>query len=375
MKIFKGKTNGEYEIILEEEFLKYTIYDSGFKKSGSFNYGDFYFKKNKTSLLFRGDRYYLDLYLNGKSQKELSFPQFNNEEELNEILKYSNNRRSYYKKINKIRNDEKEIEKELKKKKEQDIKLRREQIEKKREEIKNKSLLKKKLSVLEELDKDNNGTIDIVENNNEFNELLKKHQKIIIKKSKDFNQNFTHHFIKVGNYLRDKRNNLQLIFNCIKGVENKEDLNEYVGILKNDIHSYNLLLINSFNLVVSLIEDDQLVFYDIYEKFDKLKIFNSNWENDMSVKLSQLEDGLSEVKKGVDELNSNIQNLMYEIREMGDKIVSSIDDLTYITEESTKIIDNRLMEIHSGIKFNNLLTLVQTYQMYKVNKNTKSLRE
>jgi hypothetical protein len=225
------------------------------------------------------------------------------------------------------------------------------------------------------LDKDNNGTIDIVENNNEFNELLKKHQKIIIKKSKDFNQNFTHHFIKVGNYLRDKRNNLQLIFNCIKGVENKEDLNEYVGILKNDIHSYNLLLINSFNLVVSLIEDDQLVFYDIYEKFDKLKIFNSNWENDMSVKLSQLEDGLSEVKKGVDELNSNIQNLMYEIREMGDKIVSSIDDLTYITEESTKIIDNRLREIHSGIKFNNLLTLVQTYQMYKVNKNTKSLRE
>ena len=59
---------------------------------------------------------------------------------------------------------------------------------------------------------------------------------------------------------------------------------------------------------------------------------------------------------------------------LGDRIVSSIEDLSYITKESTKMLDNRLGEIDSSIKTNNLLTLIQTYQTYKINKNTKSLR-
>ena len=114
------------------------------------------------------------------------------------------------------------------------------------------------------------------------------------------------------------------------------------------------------NLIVSLIEDDQITFYEIYEKFDKLNIFNSNWENELSQKLTNI--------------STDLQGLMYEIRDMGDRIVSSIEDLSYITKESTKMLDNRLGEIDSSIKTNNLLTLIQTYQTYKINKNTKSLR-
>jgi len=232
--------------------------------------------------------------------------------------------------------------------------------------IKNK-LEESKSSVLLKLDKDNNGKIDIIEDKNEFNLLLKKHQKVVIEKGKEFNQNYTHQFIKVGNYIKQKRSNLQLIFDCIKQVQNQKYLDEYVQILESEIHSYNLLLINSLNLIVSLIEDDQITFYDIYEKFDKLNIYNSNWENEISQKLTTL-------NKGISELNSNIKGLMYEIRDMGDRIVSSIDDLSYVTEESTKMLDNRLGEIDSSIKTNNLLTLIQTYQTYKINKNTKSLR-
>ena len=143
------------------------------------------------------------------------------------------------------------------------------------------------------------------------------------------------------------------------------ELNEFVKILEGEIHSYNLLLINSLNLIVSLIDDDQITFYDIYEKFDKLNIYNSNWENEISQKLTKL-------NKGISELNSNIKGLMYEIRDMGDRIVNSIEDLSYITEESTKILDNRLGEIDSSIKTNNLLTLINTYQNYKTNRKLNS---
>ncbi|MDB4148490.1 hypothetical protein N9591_01935 [Flavobacteriaceae bacterium] len=224
-----------------------------------------------------------------------------------------------------------------------------------------------KISLISKIDKDNNGIIDIIEDKNEFNKLLKKHQKVVIEKGKEFSQNYTHQFIKVGNYIKQKRINLQLIFDCIKQVEKQKDLNEFIEILENEIYSYNLLLVNSLNLIVSLIEDDQLTFYEIYEKFDKLNIYNSNWENEITQKLTTL-------NKSITSLNSNIKDLMFEIRNMGNMIVSSIEDLSYVTENSNKILDIRLGEIDSSIKTNNLLTLISTYQTYKINKNTRSLR-
>lgn len=236
-------------------------------------------------------------------------------------------------------------------------KLVREVKIKKNKEIK---LKENKISILNKLDKDNNGLIDIIEDNNEFSQLLKKHQKVIIEKEKEFSKNYIQQLIKVGNYLKDKRSNLQLIFNCIKNVQNQNELNEYVDILENEKYSYNLLLLNSLNLLVTLIEDDRNTFYDIYEKFDKLNIFNSNWENEISQKLTTL--------------NSNIKGLMYEIRDMGDRIVNSIDNLSYITEESNRQLENQLSEIDSTMKVGNLISTINTYQNYKINKNTKSLR-
>ena len=261
--------------------------------------------------------------------------------------------------IQKIENDiiSKNNEKEKLKKIEEEI----------REEKRIDVLKKKKGSILDKFDKDKNGTIDIIEDKNEFNLLLNKHQKVIVEKGKEFNQNYTHQLIKVGNYIKQKRSNIQLIFDCIKQVQNQKDLSDFVKILEGEIHSYNLLLINSLNLIVSLVEDDQITFYDIYERFDKLNIFNSNWENKVSNKLSNL-------NKGINKLNQNLKGVMYEIRDMGNRIVSSIDDLSYITEESTRMLDNRLGEIDSSIKTNNLLTMIQTYQTYQINKNTKSLR-
>lgn len=221
-------------------------------------------------------------------------------------------------------------------------------------------LAKSKLDLIAKLDKDNNGIIDIIEDKNEFIQLLKKHQKLVIEKGKEFNQNYTHQFIKVGNYIKQKKSNLQLIFNLIIKVEEEKDFNEYKEILEYEIHSYNLLLIKSLSMIVSLIDDDQLTFYDIYEKFDTLNIFNSNWENEVSQKLTNI--------------NTDIKYLMYEIRDIGNKITSSINDLSYFTESSIRMLDNRLSEIDSSIQTNNLLTLINTYQTYKVNKNTKSLR-
>ena len=210
-------------------------------------------------------------------------------------------------------------------------------------------------------DKDENGTIDLVEEKDEINILLNKHQKIIVEKGKEYNQNYIQQFIKVSNYLKYKRKNIQLIFESLKNEGDLKSFENYVEVLDDDIHSYNLILFNSLNLIVSLIDDNQIAFYQIYETFDTLNMFDSKHEKDVSQKLTNIGD--------------NLKNLMDEVSRMGDKITNAIGELTYVTEESNNQLNEQLNEIDSTLKVGNLISTINTYQNYKNNKNTKSLRE
>lgn len=224
-----------------------------------------------------------------------------------------------------------------------------------KENLRVKTLKKSHTKIIRELDKDGNGEVDVVEGN-DFNTLLKKHQKSILK----VDRNYVQQFVKVSSYLKTKKENIQSIFNSIKDTPNKKVLNEYIEILKDEIHTYNLILFNSLNMIVSLVDDDMITFYEIHEMFDNLNMFDSKHEKDVSQKLTNIGDGL--------------QVLMYEIRDMGNKISNSIEELSYVTEESTRMLNSSLGEINSSLDTNNLLTMIQTYQTYKLNKNTKSLR-
>lgn len=271
--------------------------------------------------------------------------------------------------INNIReNKEKELDKiELEIQNQKNIEFEKLKIERDKE----LKILKQNFTL--KYDKDKNGTIDVIEGENEFHDLLEKYQETVISKMKEYNQNYVHQFIKVDNYIQDKRKNIQLLFERIKNVENKHsqvqyderiiDKNVFINYeetLENEIYTYNLIVFNSLNLITSLINDNQIVFYNIYEKFDKLDIYTSNWEKDMSKNLS--------------ELNENIKDLIIKIQNMGDEIQQSIGNLSYVTQKSQKQLSEKLTEINSSVKVGNLINSINTYQNYKSNKNTKSLK-
>jgi hypothetical protein len=224
-----------------------------------------------------------------------------------------------------------------------------------KEEQRLKKLQVSQTNVLSELDKDGNGEVDVIEGN-DFNTLLKKHQKSIV----EVDRNYVQQFVKVSSYLKTKKGNIQSIFSSIKDTPNQVVLNEYVEILKSEIHTYNLVLFNSLNMIVSLVEDDMITFYEIHEMFDTINMFDSKHEKDISQKLTNIGDGL--------------ESLMYEIRDMGNQISNSIDELSYITEQSNEQLQDQLSEIDSTLKVGNLISVINTYQNYKINKNTKSLR-
>ena len=234
-----------------------------------------------------------------------------------------------------------------------------ERLEEKQELIKEdkrqKELKVSQTNVLSELDKDGNGEVDVIEGN-DFNLLLKKHQNSIV----EVDRTYVQQFVKISSYLKTKEKNIQSIFNSIKDTPNQEVLNEYVEILKGEIHTYNLILFNSLNMIVSLVEDDMITFYEIHEMFDTLNMFDSKHEKDVSQRLTNIGDGL--------------ESLMYEIRDMGNQISNSIDELSYVTEESNQQLNEQLSEIDSTMKAGNLINAINAYQTYKINKNTKSLR-
>lgn len=243
-------------------------------------------------------------------------------------------------------------------KQEEERKGRRREEEEKNEEKRLKELQVSQTNVLSELDKDGNGVIDVIEGD-DFNQLLKKHQKQIIEMGRNDNKSYVQQFVKLSNFINTKKGNIQHLFDSVKDIPNQELLSEYIKVVKNNIHSYEVLLINSLNMICVLVEDDLITFYSIYEKLDKLNIFNSNHENEMLSKLTKIEGKLDDV--------------IYSIDEMNNSIVMELGMLSMEIENSTNILSNHLKEIESSIDVNTFITGIGTYQMYQINKNTKSL--
>jgi hypothetical protein len=244
-------------------------------------------------------------------------------------------------------------EKKSKEKEKESKEIEKESKEKEKQQF--ESLKQSQISFLQDFDKDGNKEVDLIDGES-FNKLLNKNQKSVSEIDKKYIQKF----VKITMYLKTKKSNTQKIFDSIKKTKNEIELNELVNLLKNQIHTYELLVFHSINMITSLVDSDLVTFYEIYECFDQLGVFNSNWENYVSDKLTDIGDG--------------IKDLMYSIYQMENKIVNSIDNLTYVTQDSFKelniSVNNQLNSIDSSIKFNNLLTGIQTYQMYKINQNT-----
>ena len=204
------------------------------------------------------------------------------------------------------------------------------------------------------------GNYDLEENNNDFYNLIDKFQSRII----NVDRNLVQKFIKLSNYLNIKKGNITKLYNSIKTSNNKNQIDEINSLLFSEVSNYKLLLFHSLNMITSLIENDMVTFYEIYESYDKLNIFNSNWENEVSKKLNSIDKQLNE--------------LNLSIRVMDRNIVDSLLKLSYTNKigfmKLNHSVEKELKSINSLIDYNNLFTSISTYQLYKINKQTKGLK-
>jgi len=180
--------------------------------------------------------------------------------------------------------------------------------------------------------------------------LIIKNQPSIIELDKSYIQKF----VKLSSYLSTKKSNITIICNIIQETKNIKELDEVVKLLESQIHLHNLLVFHSLSMLVSILDNDLITFYEIYECFDKLSVFNSNWENEVTEKLNEIGTGL--------------QDLLFATHKMERNIVTAINNLAYVNQEGFERlgskITNELSSINSSIKFNNLLSTIQAYKLY-----------
>ena len=232
--------------------------------------------------------------------------------------------------------------------------------------IENKQVSEKINEFLDELKNPHINDINIFIENNEFNSLLEKNQSIISKK----NEQYLHNFVKLKRYISNKRQNILSIIEILKKTSYDKDFEITKGIITNEIFLYKSVFACSIVMLLSLKDNEMITFFDIYETLDELKIFNSNWEIEVSQDLKNIDDSIIQNGEMIAEKFDLVINSIYKV---GEVITGSLMTLSSNLQSSLENLGNNinseLNTINSSIKFNNLLTGINTYQLYKINKN------
>jgi len=117
-----------------------------------------------------------------------------------------------------------------------------------------------------------------------------------------------------------------------------------------------MMTLNYFNeiasaMVVFYLSDKKILYFDIYEAFEKLGVFDSSWQKNVLSKLESIDKNLSALNDQLAELNSNFINLV----------------------NSSNEISEQLKQLNSKIDTNNMLQTITAFQTWRINQNIKRL--
>ena len=279
---------------------------------------------------------------------------------LTQIIEVNNN---YHNIVNEIFEEEerKILEEKRKIQIEKDLK-KKEKIEKERE------ILNKKNEFLLKFDKDSNGKIDIIEEGIYY-KLLKKHQLIL----DNFHSEGVYHLVKLNNIIKQKEDILSELLTNYKKQTEIESVNQLEKTFEYIFKEYSVIIFNGVNMIMSVINKDKITYYEIYDKFESLGIFQNSYEKNV---ISNGKNIISELK------NTNLQlkkldSIIYELREIENTFHNELSSLNYTLDSSftelTSTLNTELKGINKSIEVGNFIGVLNTYQTYKLNSNFKKL--
>ncbi len=140
----------------------------------------------------------------------------------------------------------------------------------------------------------------------------------------------------------------------------KKDAEELITQHKLIYSEYKLMDVLCNGILV-----DKVMFNKIYNNLEDKGIFLTKYEKINMEYLSSIARNIEQV---VDQLN-DINDSLIEVNEH----LWQINDSIYSINDGISSMSDTLKEIDGGIKAGNFLNAIQTYQLYKINKNRKGL--
>ena len=192
--------------------------------------------------------------------------------------------------------------------------------------------------------------ISSIEKRNEFEMLLNKHEKEI----SNIDSKYILCFVRLNSYLKSKKSSLKKINELINTISS---LNKYESTFEQidmQIKALQQMEVFSLLMITALLDQNMILFYTIYEKFDQMGVFESNWEKELLKSLDNINENIIAVVNSINRLEINMR---ISLMELGTSITSQIAD-------ASSSIDQRLASIGSDLKFNNLLTAINTFQLF-----------
>jgi hypothetical protein len=220
--------------------------------------------------------------------------------------------------------------------------------------IKKNPELKKELSKLLDGDKEINWIPS-----EPFSKLLENYESIIYDKSADYLLKF----VKLDSFLSTKRKSLINIHKEVINTKDEDFIFRTIPFLIKQIEYYNQLLLLSINMLVALKNNKMILFFKIYETFDQIGVFDSNWEKSLLNKM--------------DELNISIKDLVNHIQQMEMRLNQKIEDLGFEIQSSIDQMKENVIEEVSSIKnldngsASSILSLINTFQLIGLSNKLK----
>lgn len=197
-------------------------------------------------------------------------------------------------------------------------------------------------------------------NPNIFLELMKINQS----KINEINRDYIHQLIKLNSHIERKYNNVISFIDILieKLIDTKKSdliIRDYeLTFLDELFNEYNTLIKYSLNMITTLVEDDMISYYQLYEVFDKENIFSSNWENEISQKFDLLNSKLNDI-------NFSLNKVINEIRNLNTNITSKLNRINTSLVKMEDSINLQLSEVNSKLHINNLKGYFETTDMFK----------
>ena len=232
----------------------------------------------------------------------------------------------------------------------------------------------------------------IVENPNGLKELIVKNQEKIV----SIDKKYVMDFLRINDFLKVKHEQILKSVNTINNdIKIFETIDRLSALVFEQVNSYNIVYYYSLNMLVSLLEENYVRFYELHAKFDELGIFKNKFEKDITTTLTDIEKEMKDLKinvikkltiiehqlekvvNGINQINKNLSDVINNLINIEESISNGFNTLNHTLDSNFKELNNNLIngleDLNSTVSTGNLINAISAYQLYKINKQTKPL--